>query len=143
MIYGVDRTAPVTLLTPSTLANDNGLGKWVTFVSFAKIQQRFPWVCSELSADNSKKFRSEPPSFCKYNCSVSHLRRLGVHFKLSDRITLDESHLRVPLDSSPSNTSLKREGRYISTFSARTLRRCRAAFGCPQILTSLPTGYSY
>jgi len=64
MIYGADRTAPMTLLTPSTLANDNGLGKWVTFVSFAKIQQRFPWVCSELSADNSKKFRSEPPSFC-------------------------------------------------------------------------------
>ena len=143
MIYGMDRTARVTLLTPSTLADDNALGKWVTFVYLQRSSNAFHGSVLSCQLTTPKKFAPSHRRFATYNCSVSHLRRLGVHFELSDHITLDESYLRVPLDSSPSNTSLKREGRYISTFSARTLRLCRAAFGCRQILTSFPTGYSY
>jgi hypothetical protein len=97
-----------------------------------------------LSADNPKKrIAFGSLSFCTYSCSVSRLRWPGVHLKLSVGITLGESHLRVPLDSSPSNTSLKSKSRYISAFPARALRWRRDAFGCRQILTSFATGHSY
>jgi len=92
------------------------LGKWRPLYHLQRSSNDFDRICSELSADNPKKIALESPSFCTYNCSVSHLRRLGVHFKLSDGIALGESHLPCLRISSPSNTSLKRKGRYISTF---------------------------
>ncbi len=98
---------------------------------------------SELSADNPKN-----------DCTLSHRR--FAHTILRFR-TCDDSEfisnypmalpsanrMRVPLDSPPSNTSLRREGpihQYISPASSTV------ASGCVRlspILTSFPTGYSY
>ena len=135
MIYGADRTAQVTSLTPSWLADGMPSGNGdlcTTCTDPATIS-----IGSVLSCQltTPKGIALESPSFFIFNCSVSHLRRLGYHLKLSD------GALPVPLDSPPSKTSLKRKGRYISVFPARALRRRRAAFGRCQFLTSFAIGY--
>jgi len=97
---------------------------------------------SELSADNPKKDCTR--SHRRFEDTIVRFRTCdGSEFlKLSDGITL-ANRMRVPLDSPPSNTSLKRKGRYISAFHARALWWRRAAFACRQILTLFATGYSY